>query len=840
MKEKRKDGAEFAVWIFKTIFLVFIWAAFWFPSAAFADGPSINYVEHWNNITIHEGDTVTRSDFQSIYNLWRINITWPNSVSYLNSYVGIFRGTFGNVNQTYDSGYALFYEAWDPGTWTLTKELQMPVADIDTPPGDYTFLVAELNGGTSDEVYYWFISGGTSGRAPLRFATLTFHYEARDIVEELPALESMVYAHVPIAKGATINTKDFSGLPYLTYHFGFWPRDVSWWQGFFGIFRGRFGDVERSELFADRWDMQMSAKSFDYAPLYTATSSVYTAAMIERDPKWTGRSLVDYELLWFQTGGNEGVPPKAYSLFEFYLQNDADNVAPLLTATEPIFPEKGYPNKTIYTFRVLYTDANNNPPNFVNVVIGTASSTMKVNKEASLIFHDGDFSNGEEYIATTTLATKVDYDVYFEASDGLSALRFPEGEPLTVEAGYSNVAFLPGLEASRLYRPGEDQVWEPTRNQDIEELYLSPLTGESVNSDIYARGIIDESPRIVNGYNVYKKFEEFMDTEVVGEGIINEWKALPYDWRFDLDEILDGGRVVGSSGGLENISYIEATSTPYIFQELARLAKTSDSGKLTIIAHSNGGLLAKYLLKEIEDETHPYHRLLDKIDKVILVAVPQIGTPAAVEGLLHGDEPQLGANVGPVDWGFIVDEERARELVENMKSAYNLLPSEKYFDFVASPIVEFDENVSDAYDFRNLYGDKIDSFDELQNFLLGDPQAGSRRLEPDSNDEESPNVLKSYFLSGAKLKHDDIDNWTAPENIEVIQIAGWGIKTLRGIEYSCGNFCASLSTLDRDILKTHEGDGTVVLPSAVAMSTSTPNVERYYVNIRNYNKRRIY
>ncbi len=41
--------------------------------------------------------------------------------------------------------------------------------------------------------------------------------------------------------------------------------------------------------------------------------------------------------------------------------------------------------------------------------------------------------------------------------------------------------------------------------------------------------------------------------------------------------------------------------------------------------------------------------------------------------------------------------------------------------------------------------------------------------------------------------------------------------------------------MDRDILKTHEGDGTVVLPSAVAMSTSTPNVERYYVNINDHN-----
>ncbi len=749
-------------WAFVKFFgLFFICAAFWLPSAAFALEPEINYITHWGYLTIYDGDTVTRTDFQNINNLWAFNFYWPNSVPYLNGFMGIFRGSFGNTSgNVYGSDYASNYEGWDAETWTIYKELNMPVADIDTPSGEYTFLIAESNGDMHNDIVDWFISGGASGRAPLRYATLKFNYIAEDTVENLSALDRLTYAHVDIGSGETVNSKDFSGLPYLSYFFP-WPRDVWWDRGILALFRGRFGDIEGGELsegknynmILNRWeareDPYVNAISYEIPQLYEATSSVYTAMIAERDPKWVGRSFEDYELRWFQSGGTEGVPPKAYSFLEFNLQNEADNAAPLLSTAEPIFPEKGYPNKTIYSFRVLYTDVNNSPPAFVNVVIGTASSTMKINKEASLIYHDGNFANGEEYIATTTLAMAVDYDVYFETSDGLSAVRFPEGEPLAVRAGYSNVAFLPGLEASRLYR-ADDQVWEPTRNQDIEELYLLPLTGESVNSDIYARGIIDESPQIINGYNVYKKFEEFMDTEVVGEGIINEWKALPYDWRFDLDEILSGGKKIGETGVLENISYIEATSTPYIFEELARLAKSSNSGKLTIIAHSNGGLLAKYLMKEIEDETHPYHWLWNKIDKVILVAVPQIGTPAAVEGLLHGDEPQLGANVGPIDWGFMVDEERARELVENMKSAYNLLPSEKYFDFVESSMVEFNENVSDAYDFRNLYGEKIDTFEELQNFLLGDPQSGIGRSEPSANDEESPNVLKPYFLGGAK------------------------------------------------------------------------------------------
>lgn len=408
----------------------------------------------------------------------------------------------------------------------------------------------------------------------------------------------------------------------------------------------------------------------------------------------------------------------------------------------------------------------------------------------------------------------------FSVTSGTSAPKF------------SNVLFLPGLEASRLYRPqilqgqDEDQLWEPTRNEDVEQLYLSSTTGESVDPSIYTRDIIDESPQIINGYNIYKSFIAFMNDEMVGEGIINAWKAIPYDWRLDYDDILTSGRKTG-----DNISYLEATSTPYILQELRQLAETSKTGKVTIIAHSNGGLLAKYLLKKLEVEGNP---LLQKIDKLIMVAAPQLGTPGAIEGLLHGDEQQLGVAPSVTDFGLLMDEERARELGENMQSAYNLLPSQKYFDIVQSPVVEFN--------FPTLYGNTINSITELHNFLLGDPQSDDPRIEPAPNDDESPNVLKPQFLDRAAENHDTVlDSWTPPASMEVIQIAGWGEKTLRGVEYSCGVLtCSSLSTLDRKILRTIDGDGTVVVPSALAVSTSTQNVERYYLNVREYNKEGIF
>ncbi|MFC1775668.1 right-handed parallel beta-helix repeat-containing protein [Patescibacteria group bacterium] len=382
----------------------------------------------------------------------------------------------------------------------------------------------------------------------------------------------------------------------------------------------------------------------------------------------------------------------------------------------------------------------------------------------------------------------------------------------------SNVVFLPGLQGSRLYQNGV-KLWEPTlttNNEDIKPLFLNS-DGTSENLDIVTGDIIDEVLEV----NIYKKFVEFMDDELVATGVINEWGAIPYDWRLSFDQILSSGKKTGNS-----ISYLQATSSPFIIQEINRLAETSQNGKVTIVAHSNGGLLAKALLQSLEDNNDP---LLEKIDQLILVAVPQIGTPKAVEGLLHGDQIQFGLK----EWGFLLDEEHAREFAENMQSAYNLLPSAEYFKKVADPVILFDANVSRLSELQNRAGSTITTADDLHSFLLGD----STRTEPDPNDEEYPNVLKSKLITSSTVTHNTIlDQWKPTENLKVVQIAGWGEDTISGIEYSCGFIrCGSLSELDRDMKFTSEGDGTVVFPSAVFLDE-----DKYFVDIRRHNRAGIF
>jgi pimeloyl-ACP methyl ester carboxylesterase len=428
---------------------------------------------------------------------------------------------------------------------------------------------------------------------------------------------------------------------------------------------------------------------------------------------------------------------------------------------------------------------------------------------------DPDYAVGENFSAASTFP-KGNYTYHFTASstDGLTT-RLPETDQLSFVTGYSNVAFLPGVQSSSLHK-GTDKLWPPTlltNNDDLLPLEMND-DGTSKNNDISVGEIIDE----VFGVNIYKGFIKFMDEDMVEKGIVKEWQALPYDWRVSMDRVLDSGKVLSDG----SISYLQSTSSPYIIQELDRLAKTSDTGKVTIITHSNGGLVAKALTQKLENDNNG---LLEKIDKVVFVGVPHFGTPKAVEGLLHGDETQLG---DVMDIGILLDEEIARRLAEHMPSAYNLIPSLAYFDSIADPIITFDNSINRLPSLSPRAGSSITSYTDMADFLLGD----GVRTKPASDDEESPNVLSSALLSDTTSMHNQIDNWTPPTDLEVFEVAGWGLDTVSGIDYSCGFFtCSSLSTLDRDIRLTAEGDGTVVYPSAVVLGE-----KQYFVDVLAHNK----
>lgn len=385
---------------------------------------------------------------------------------------------------------------------------------------------------------------------------------------------------------------------------------------------------------------------------------------------------------------------------------------------------------------------------------------------------------------------------------------------------HSNIMFLPGIMSSRLYKDGE-QLWEPgtlTRDTEFLPLYLDE-NGDSIDPTIYTKDVLD------NGYAYGQWVEDLSELEA--SGVINDYEAVPYDWRLSMEDVLGNG-VKDPEG---RITYDMATASPYIESSLRRLAANSKSGKVTIVAHSNGGLVTKALINKLDAEA------ASMIDKIIFVGVPQLGTPQAIGSLLHGYNAGL-----PEIYPFVLSPERARDLALNMPMIYQLMPFHDYHDgegaMVSSPYVTFEDGAAtDA--FIDAYGYAVTS-DELEDFLNG----SEGRTEPVYDDLENAATANASMLAEAIAMQAEIDStWEAPAGIEVHQIAGIGEDTLAGVTYKtikkcvdrsitfrCTRFEDALSYTPNLVL---DGDGTVVVPSALAMSDS--KAKRWWVDLNDYN-----
>jgi len=399
-----------------------------------------------------------------------------------------------------------------------------------------------------------------------------------------------------------------------------------------------------------------------------------------------------------------------------------------------------------------------------------------------------------------------------------------ESEDFDEEEEASNVLFLPGIKASHLYKYKSgnmlDELWIPNWfGNDVEELKLDS-DGESIEN-VFARKN-DVLETTVKG-NIY---ESFMDDlrEMKEDGTIDDYNAFAYDWRQSVKDIVENG------------TPYENYQTARVLSEIDNLAQTSKSGKVTIVAHSNGGLVAKMIMKEIED-----NNLENKIDKVIMVGTPQMGTPISILSFLYGYEESLPT---------LLSQEDARELIENMPGAYGLLPSEEYLDRLEEDFINFSsENTERGQKFIEAYGNKINSFDEFKSFLLGEDDD---REKPEKDETDLENTLNKTLLNEAIALHDESDNFIWPEDTKLIQIAGWGLDTIKGIDYveeknkSCLEsklskipVCVEEKgsyTLIPEPKITGEGDEVVVAPSALMMEDNDENVERYWFNLFENNR----
>ena len=354
-----------------------------------------------------------------------------------------------------------------------------------------------------------------------------------------------------------------------------------------------------------------------------------------------------------------------------------------------------------------------------------------------------------------------------------------------------NMLLIPGLKGSEL-KIGADTVWPPAIwSDDVSRL---ALTSEGVSENPV---VVDGLVETFYGTPIYSGFTSFADS-LVADDTVAAWESLPYDWRFSPEQVITDG-IETPGGHIDPIAVVE------------ELAAQASSGKVVIVAHSMGGLVGKALIKKLESEGKE-----SLIDSFIMVGAPQLGTPQAVVALLHGDSMGILADI------FIVNPATSRTVAQNFQSAYDLLPSPRYFEEVSDPVIAFDSAASFTDTWREYWDDTVDSYTEFVEFVTG---TGVPRSKPDLNIIRIPEVLRSDLTENAADFHTVYDNYEIPAAIRTVQIAGWGLQTVKAVKYLNRHFLQSYGPFF-----TREGDGVVVYPSAVSSLANA-----YFFNIFDYN-----
>ncbi|MBN1800752.1 MAG: PKD domain-containing protein [Candidatus Lokiarchaeota archaeon] len=121
-----------------------------------------------------------------------------------------------------------------------------------------------------------------------------------------------------------------------------------------------------------------------------------------------------------------------------------NEIAPILTS-ESVAPKKGYQDTQI-TFRVNYTDSDNNAPSKIHVIINGTKYNMEKQDQS-----DKNYTDGCMYQLTTYLqSASNNYSYFFQCSDGKFMVSTAEYDD--IEILYSN-AMAPSLSNSQLNPP---------------------------------------------------------------------------------------------------------------------------------------------------------------------------------------------------------------------------------------------------------------------------------------------------------------------------------------------------------------------------------------------------
>jgi hypothetical protein len=229
-----------------------------------------------------------------------------------------------------------------------------------------------------------------------------------------------------------------------------------------------------------------------------------------------------------------------------------------------------------------------------------------------------------------------------------AALPKPEGEAFVEHL----VVFVPGIMGSRLRDPATKiEVWPPTPSELLRTNYADAKFQSLKKKDLDVVGLLD-SVDVCLGYhyNVYGDFIAFVEKlGFLSKGASPRLAVLPYDWRHDLRTTaakLDAAieRAIGTLPGSEV--------------------------KISILAHSMGGLVARYYLESgtfdpprNNPQAKPGFRA---VRQLVTFGTPHHGAPLALTGAVGLEERN----------GLSTTQIRVLANTPDLPSLYQLLPPE--------------------------------------------------------------------------------------------------------------------------------------------------------------------
>jgi hypothetical protein len=345
------------------------------------------------------------------------------------------------------------------------------------------------------------------------------------------------------------------------------------------------------------------------------------------------------------------------------------------------------------------------------------------------------------------------------------------------------VIFVPGLLGTEI-KNGDNMVW-------INEEMYSPFNSDDfMDVLLFNENLIpDANNNLILSGVIKKKIFPLIPDFDYSQGLIDEFAGqgydvndgsdgqtfytFPYDWRY------------GASGVYpkpEGTSQMDVTNSVLLGRKIDELAKKSPTGKVDVIAHSLGGLIAKKYVLENENP---------QINKLVFVGVPNLGAPAAVKALLAGHDFKIfGLNPGEI-----------KKIAQNMPAAYDLLPAKGYYVQKGSYLT-----------------------------ISTPSMTGPEQIKPLNYEESLVHLgvlgLNTEALVNAKNFHStEFDYFNAnSKNIDVYNIAGCKSSTFRGIiDHQTFNLTHSSYAADRKPLS---GDNTV--PFESADSIAADNGKKFY------------